>query len=62
MGQEWAESVSYVHWGSARLSLRPRQLVCPSFWSLFLRLYPLLCPPFPLGSTSCVFQPDLLAG
>lgn len=34
--------------------------------SIFLvslsRLYPLLCPPFPLGSTSCVFQPDLLAG
>lgn len=56
------DSVSCVHWGSAHLSLCPRQLVCPSFWSLSLRLYPLLCPPFPLGSTSCVFQPDLLAG
>ena len=33
-----------------------------SIFLVSLCLYPLLCPPFPLGSTSCVFQPDLLAG
>lgn len=36
-------------------------------WSVHLSglcvcLSPLLCPSFPLGSASCVFQPDLLAG
>lgn len=59
---EARDGVSCVGWSSALLSLRPLRSVCPSFWPFSLRLSPLLSAPFPLGSTSCVFQPDLLSG
>lgn len=34
----------------------------PIFWSFSLRLSLFLGLSFPVGSASCVFQPDLLAG
>ena len=55
------DSVSCVHWGSAHLSLCPRQLVCPSFWSLCVcilssALPSLLAPP--LVSSSLTYWQD----